>query len=155
MKKTSIVFVFIVILFGLSLRMGVWVAEKDLNFSYEELSTNLLRIEYVEFKLNDDHGYDINKILILNDEEKEYVLHEMSKIIFKTRYGEPNRTPAKALIFVYEEYEVWVKQRYIVRHSDSEVFDKLPDGKQGIYYIKQSEGLQKLLEYIDLNFVNK
>ena len=56
-------------------------------------------------------------------------------------------------IFVYEEYELWVKQRYIVRHSDSE--DKLPAGKQGIYYINRSEGFLKLLEYIDLNFVNK
>ena len=146
-------FLFILMFFLLIFNLSACFAKEDLNFSYEELSTNLLRIEYAELKLKVDHGYDINKILILNDEEKEYVLNEMSKITFKTRYGKPSRVAGKTLIFVYEDYELRVRQWYI--ESYSEVVEKCPDGKKGVYYIDQSEELQKLIEYIDLNFVNK
>jgi len=132
---------------------GCFVFEKDLNFTYEELSEGLLRIEYVELTYDDDFWYDINKILILDDEEKEYVLQEVSKIIFKTRYGQLDLVAGKTLIFVYEEYEVWIRQWFIDMHSD--VFEKHPEGKPCLYYIDQSEELQNLIDYIDSNFVNK
>ena len=127
--------------------------QEDLNFSYEELSEGLLRIEYVELKLDDGFGYDTNEILIMNYEEQEFVLQEMSKIIFKTRYGTPSRVTGKTLIFVYDEYELWIRQWYIDMHS--EVLDQHPEGKPCLYYVQESEELQKIIDYIDLNFVSK
>ncbi len=150
MKKILII---IFLLFINIFTSGCIIFQEDLNFTYEELSEGLLRIEYVELNLDDSFGYDTNEILIMNYEEQEFVLQEMNKIIFKTRYGTPVRVPGKTLIFVYDEYELWIRQRYIDMHS--KVLDRHPEGKPCLYYIQESEELQKIIDYIDLNFVSK
>ena len=146
-------FVFIVILFLITLNVSACFAKKDLNFSYEELSEGLLRIEYCELTVLDEsqYIYDRNTLLIFDKEETEYILQNISNITFEVFYAGPQGLVAgKTLILVYEEYELWIRDRLI----EYNWFDGR-SGEQVIFTISPNEELQKLIDYIDLNILNK
>ena len=146
-------FVFIAILFLITLNVSACFAKKELNFSCEELSEGLLRIEYCELTVLDEykHIYDRNTLLIFNKEETEYILQHISNITFDVFYAGPQGLVAgKTLILVYEKYELWIRDRLI----EYNWFDGR-SGEQVIYTINPNEKLQKLIEYIDLNILNK
>ena len=146
-------FVFIVILFLITLNISACFPTKDLNFSYEELSEDLLRIEYCELTGLDEslNIYDRNTLLIFDKEETEYILQNISNINFEVFYAGPQGLVAgKTLILVYEKYELWIRDRLI----EYNWFDGR-SGEQVIYTISPNEELQKLIDYIDLNILNK
>ena len=146
-------FIFIVILFLITLNISACFPKKDLNFSYEELSEGLLRIEYWEFTGLDENFniYDKNILLTFDKEDTEYILQNISNITFEVFYAGPQGLVAgKTLILVYEEYELWIRDRLI----EYNWFDGR-SGEQVIYTINPNEKLQKLIEYIDLNILNK
>ena len=146
-------FVFIVILFIITLNVFTCFAKKELNFSCEKLSEGLLRIEYCELTVVDENQYiyDRNTLLIFNQEETEYILQNISNITFEVFYAGPQGLVAgKTLILVYEKYELWIRDRLIEYFW----FDGI-SGEQAIYTISPNEELQKLIEYIDLNILNK
>ena len=146
-------FVFIVIIFLIILNVYACFAKKELNFSCEELSEGLLRIEYCELTVVDENQYiyDRNTLLIFNQEETEYILQNISNITFEVFYAGPQGlVGGKALILVYEKYELWIRDRLIEYFW----FDG-SSGEQAIYTISPNEELQKLIEYIDLNILNK
>ncbi len=146
-------FLFILMFFLLIFNLSSCFAKKDLNFSYEELNNGLLKIEYCELTVLDESQYSYNRdiILSLNSEEKEYVLQNINNITFEVFYAGPQGLVAgKTLILVYEEYELWIRDRLI----EYNWFDGR-SGEQVVYTISPNKELQKLIEYIDLNFVNK
>ena len=146
-------FVFIVILFLIILNVYACFAKKELNFSCEELSEGLLRIEYCELTVVDENQYiyDRNTLLIFNQEETEYILQNISNMTFEVFYAGPQGLVAgKTLILVYEKYELWIRDRLIEYFW----FDGR-SGEQAIYTISPNEELQKLIDYIDLNILNK
>lgn len=146
-------FLFILMFFLLIFNLSACFAKKDLNFSYEELNNGLLKIEYCELTVLDESQYSYNRdiILSLNSEEKEYVLQNINNITFEVFYAGPQGLVAgKTLILVYEEYELWIRDRLI----EYNWFDGR-SGEQVVYTISPNKELQKLIEYIDLNFVNK
>lgn len=146
-------FVFIVILFLITLNVSACFAKKELNFSCEELSEGLLRIEYCELTVLDENQYiyDRNTLLIFDKEETEYILQNISNITFEVFYAGPQGLVAgKTLILVYEKYELWIRDRLI----EYNWFDGRSE-EQVIYTIIPNEELQKLIDYIDLNILNK
>ena len=146
-------FVFIVILFLITLNISACFAKKELNFSYKELSEDLLRIEYCELIVLDENQYiyDRNTLLIFDEEETEYILQNISNITFEVFYAGPQRLVAcKTLILVQEEYELLVRDRFI----EYNWFDGRT-GEQVIYTTTPNEELQKLIVYIDSNILSK
>ena len=105
-KKSFLNFLFIILIL---INSGCRLFTEKLNFTYEELSEDLLRVEYAELTSRETgliSDYERNIILILEKEETEYVLQEVSKITFKTSYGNPAPVEGKTFIFVYEK-EKW------------------------------------------------
>ena len=146
-------FVFIVMLFIIILNISACFPRKDLKFTHDKLCDGLLRIEYCELTVLDEYQriYDRDTLLIFDKEEAEYVLQNISNITFEVFYAGPQGLVAgKTLIFVYEEYELWIRDRLI----EYNWFDGR-SCEQAIYTIIPNEELQKLIEYIDLNFANK
>ena len=146
-------FLFIVILFLITLNVSACFVKKDLNFTYDKLSEGLLRIEYCELTVLDEiqRIFDRNTLLIFDEEETEYILKNISNITFEVFYAGPQGLVAgKTLIFVYDEYELWIRDRLI----EYNWFDGR-SGEQVIYTISPNEELQKLIDYIDLNILNK
>ena len=142
-------FVFIVILFLITLNISACFPPKYLNFSYEELSEGLLRIEYWEFTVSDEdqYIYDTNSLLTFDKEETEYILQNISNITFEVFYAGPQGLVAgKTIILVYEKYELWVRDRLI----EYKGFDGRA-GKQVVYTTTPNEELQKLMVYINLS----
>ena len=149
----AIKFVFIVIFFLISFNVRACVPKKDLNFSYEKLSEGLLRIEYCELTVLDEHQYiyDRNTLLVFDKSETEYILQNLSNMTFEVFYaGAQGLVGGKTLILVYEEYELWIRDRLI----EYNWFDER-SGEQVVYTISPNEELQKLIDYIDLNILNK
>ncbi|MBQ3572408.1 MAG: hypothetical protein IJA15_06245 [Clostridia bacterium] len=146
-------FVFILMLFIIILNISACFPKKDLNFTYDKLCDGLLRIEYCELTVldEDQYIYDRDTLLIFDKEEAEYVLQNISNITFEVFYAGPQGLVAgKTIILVYEEYELWIRDKLI----EYNWFDGRA-GEQVIYTISPNEELQKLIEYIDLNFANK
>lgn len=146
-------FVFIVILFLITLNISACFPTKELNFSYKELSEDLLRIEYCELTGLDEslNIYDRNTLLIFDKEETEYILQNISNITFEVFYAGPQGLVAgKTLILVYEKYELWIRDRLI----EFKWFDGR-SGEQVVYTTTPNEELQKLIVYIDSNILNK
>ena len=146
-------FVFILMLFIIILNISACFPRKDLNFTYDKLCDGLLRIEYCELTVldEDQYIYDRDTLLIFDKEEAEYVLQNISNITFEVFYAGPQGLVAgKTIILVYEEYELWIRDKLI----EYNWFDGRA-GEQVIYTISPNEELQKLIEYIDLNFANK
>ena len=146
-------FVFILMLFIIILNISACFPRKDLNFTYDKLCDGLLRIEYCELTVldEDQYIYDRDTLLIFDKEEAEYVLQNISNITFEVFYAGPQGLAAgKTIILVYEEYELWIRDKLI----EYNWFDGRA-GEQVIYTISSNEELQKLIEYIDLNFANK
>lgn len=146
-------FVFILMLFIIILNISACFPRKDLNFTYDKLCDGLLRIEYCELTVldEDQYIYDRNTLLIFDKEEAEYVLQNISNITFEVFYAGPQGLAAgKTIILVYEEYELWIRDKLI----EYNWFDGRA-GEQVIYTISPNEELQKLIEYIDLYFANK
>ena len=146
-------FVFILMLFIIILNISACFPRKDLNFTYDKLCDGLLRIEYCELTVldEDQYIYDRDTLLIFDKEEAEYVLQNISNITFEVFYAGPQGLAAgKTIILVYEEYELLIRDKLI----EYNWFDGRA-GEQVIYTISPNEELQKLIEYIDLNFANK
>ena len=146
-------FVFIVILFLITLNISACFPTKELNFSYKELSEDLLRIEYCELTGLDEslNIYDRNTLLIFDKEETEYILQNISNITFEVFYAGPQGLVAgKTIILVYEKYELWIRDRLI----EYKGFDGRA-GKQVVYTTTPNEELQKLIVYIDSNILNE
>ena len=146
-------FAAIAILFLITLNLFVCYPKTKLNFSCEELSDGLLRIEYCELTVLDEnlHIYDRNTLLIFDKEDTEYILQHISNITFDVFYAGPQGLVAgKTLILVYEKYELWIRDRLI----EYNWFDER-SGEQAIFTIIPNEELQKLMDYIDLNILNK
>ena len=146
-------FIFILMLFIIILNISACFPRKDLNFTYDKLCDGLLRIEYCELTVldEDQYIYDRDTLLIFDKEEAEYVLQNISNITFEVFYAGPQGLAAgKTIILVYEEYELWIRDKLI----EYNWFDGRA-GEQVIYTISPNEELQKLIEYIDLNFANK
>ena len=160
-------FVFIVILFLITLNISACFPTKDLNFSYEELSEGLLRIEYWEFTVLDEdqnicdwefgvldeyqYTYDKKTLLIFDKEDTEYILQNISNITFEAFYAGPlGLVGGHTIVLVYDEYHLEIRDRRIVYHW----FDGKPRG-QAVYTTTPNEELQKLINYIDLNILNK
>ena len=146
-------FIFILMLFIIILNISACFPRKDLNFTYDKLCDGLLRIEYCELTVldEDQYIYDRDTLLIFDKEEAEYVLQNISNITFEVFYAGPQGLVAgKTIILVYEEYELWIRDKLI----EYNWFDGRA-GEQVIYTISPNEELQKLIEYIDLNFANK
>ena len=146
-------FVFIVMLFIMILNVSACFARKDLNFTYDKLCEGLLRIEYCELTVLDENQriYDRNTLLIFDKEESEFILQNISNITFEVFYAGPQGLVAgKTLIFVYDEYELWIRDRLI----EYNWFDGR-SGEQVMYTIIPNEELQKLIDYINLNILNK
>ena len=146
-------FVFILMLFIIILNISACFPRKNLNFTYDKLCDGLLRIEYCELTVldEDQYIYDRDTLLIFDKEEAEYVLQNISNITFEVFYAGPQGLVAgKTIILVYEEYELLIRDKLI----EYNWFDGRA-GEQVIYTISPNEELQKLIEYIDLNFANK
>ena len=146
-------FVFIVILFLITLNISACFPKKDLNFSYEELSEGLLRIEYWEFTVldADQYIYDKKTLLIFDKEDAEYILQNISNITFEAFYAGPlPLVGGHTITLVYDEYELEIRDELIAYHW----FDGKPRG-QAVYTTTPNEELQKLINYIDLNILNK
>ena len=146
-------FVFIVILFLITLNISACFPKKDLNFSYEELNEGLLRIEYWEFTVldADQYIYDKKTLLIFDKEDAEYILQNISNITFEAFYAGPlPLVGGHTITLVYDEYELEIRDELIAYHW----FDGKPRG-QAVYTTVQNEELQKLINYIDLNILNK
>ena len=146
-------FVFIVILFLITLNISACFPKKDLNFSYEELSEGLLRIEYWEFTVLDEYQYTYDKktLLIFDKEDTEYILQNISNITFEAFYAGPlPLVGGHTITLVYDEYELEIRDELIAYHW----FDGKPRG-QAVYTTIPNEELQKLIDYIDLNILNK
>ena len=146
-------FVFILMLFIIILNISACFPRKNLNFTYDKLCDGLLRIEYCELTVldEDQYIYDRDTLLIFDKEEAEYVLQNISNITFEVFYAGPQGLVAgKTIILVYEEYELLIRDKLI----EYNWFDGRA-GEQVIYTISSNEELQKLIEYIDLNFANK
>ena len=146
-------FVFILMLFIIILNISACFPRKDLNFTYDKLCDGLLRIEYCELTVldEDQYIYDRDTLLIFDKEQAEYVLQNISNITFEVFYAGPQGLVAgKTIILVYEEYELLIRDKLI----EYNWFDGRA-GEQVIYTISSNEELQKLIEYIDLNFANK
>ena len=150
-KKFFLNFLFIILIL---INSGCRLFNEKLNFTYEGLSEDLLRIEYAELTSRETgliSDYERNIILILEKEETEYVLQEVSKITFKTSYGNPAPVEGKTFIFVYEEYELWIRQWCI----EYNWFEEYPEDTRRIYFISKSIELENLVEYIDSEFVQQ
>ena len=146
-------FVFIVILFLITLNISACFPKKDLNFSYEELNEGLLRIEYWEFTVldADQYIYDKKTLLIFDKEDAEYILQNISNITFEAFYAGPlPLVGGHTITLVYDEYELEIRDELIAYHW----FDGKPRG-QAVYTTTPNEELQKLINYIDLNILNK
>ena len=120
------------------------------------MSEGLLRIEYWEFTGLDENFniYDKNILLTFDKEDTEYILQNISNITFEVFYaGPPGLVEGHTIILVYDEYQLEIRDRLIER--------RWFDGKYGksrgeaFYTTIRNEELQKLIDYIDLNILNK
>ena len=78
-------------------------------------------------------------------------MQNISNITFEAFYAGPQGlVEGKALIFVYDEYQLEIRDRLIGYRW----FDGKPR-RNSVYTTVRNEELQKLIDYIDLNILNK
>ena len=141
MKKILSIISFILILSSFSCCF-----HEELICSYEELSQNLIRIEYVDFELKyeKDKVYERNTIIEFNSEETEFILQELSKITYVTYIDEPSFKEGKKIVLVYETCELW----FGINAIQIEWFDN-DKHIRSLYGLEYNEELKRILDYAD------
>jgi len=122
-------------------------SERDIiTYSHEELNTDLVKAEIVNCLRTDEHGYHIEVIKTLSNEECDYTITEIAKMKFERMIvvGEPYWPREKVLIFYYPSYELWFYSGRVYKASE--------ESETGVTsYHVNTEELEELINYLLYN----
>lgn len=152
MNKKSIRFIgFITVIVLLCFQLiSCWIEHEIVTFSYEELNNGLEKISYADtscFDTNGERGEE-KIIKVLTQEQKEYVLIQMSKIEFEIAiYGpEMNTLGGYALVFYYPNYILYFSDTVILKRD----LETYWEGNSGGYFydISSNSDFLELLSFV-------
>ena len=136
----SILLIVFCVLFSTSSCLG-----SPITYTYDELKTDLIKAEIVNYSVTYEPEYqsNIEVIKTLSAEECDYAISEISNMEFGRTIGmEPNWPRGNILVFYYPSYEL--------QFSYSGWVDKATEesetGKRG--YNVTPEGLEELIHYL-------
>ena len=142
---TIVLFIFI---FILSLIVGiVLLTHNESAFTYDELSRDLQKIEYVKFQ---EDIKDFVTIRTLDTDEANYVLNELCKVKTSPYLGINPPFPLegeKAIILYYPDYMLTIREYEI----EKIYFDSSKNQKVEIKYIRYNEDISNILLTIENN----